>query len=105
MPHIDKKAPKAPRKLKVVRMDDGEQVLFWTAPKGKGWKHEAVSYVVYRFEKGDPLNIDDAAKMVKVTTDCHYVLPSDQPGRYTYVVTALDRMHNESKIVKKKVNL
>ena len=103
MPNIDKKAPKAPRKLKVVRMDDGEQVLFWTVPKGSGWQDEAASYVVYRFENGEPLNIDDATKIMTVTTDCHYVLPSNQPGRYTYVVTALDRMHNESKIAKKKV--
>ena len=105
MPHIDDKAPKAPRKLKVIKMDDDEQVLFWTAPKGRGWKDEAVKYVVYRFEHGEPLNIDDPSKIVKITTDCLYPLPADQPGRYTYVVTALDRMHNESKIAKKKVKL
>ena len=105
MPHIDKKAPKAPRKLKAVRMDDGEQVLFWTAPKGRGWKDEAVKYVVYRFEQGEHLNIDDPSKIVKITTDCLYPLPADQTGRYTYVVTALDRMQNESKMAKKKVKL
>ena len=103
MPNIDKKAPKAPRKLKVVRMDDGEQVLFWTAPKSSDWQDEAVSYVVYRFEKGEPLNIDDATKIMKVTTDCHYVLPSNQPGHHTYVITALNRVQNESKMAKKKV--
>ena len=103
MPNIDKKAPKAPRKLKVVRMDDGEKVLFWTAPKGSDWQDEAVSYVVYRFEKGEPLNIDDATKIMKVTTDCHYVLPSNQPSRHTYVITALNRVQNESKMAKKKV--
>ena len=105
MPHIDKKAPKAPRKLKAVRMDDGEHVLFWMPPKGKGWQDEAASYVVYRFEKGEPINIDDPSKIVKVTTDCLYMIPAGQSGRYTYVVTALDRMQNESKITKKKVKL
>ena len=103
MPHIDKKAPKAPRKLKAVRMDDGEHVLFWMPPKGKGWQDEAASYVVYRFEKGEPINIDDPSKIVKVTTDCLYMIPAGQSGRFTYVVTALDRMQNESKIAKKKV--
>ena len=102
MPHIDKKAPKAPRKLKVVRMDDGEQVLFWTAPKGRGWKDEAASYVVYRFENGEKTDITDASKIVKLTTDCHYTIPASQQGRCTYVVTALDRMQNESKIARKK---
>lgn len=105
MPHIDKKAPKAPRKLKAVRMDDGEHVLFWMPPKGKGWQDQAASYVVYRFEKGEPINIDDPSKIVKVTTDCLYMIPAGQSGRYTYVVTALDRMQNESKIAKKKVKL
>ena len=105
MPHIDKKAPKAPRKLKAVRMDDGEHVLFWMPPKGKGWQDEAASYVVYRFEKGEPINIDDPSKIVKVTTDCLYMIPAGQSGRFTYVVTALDRMHNESKIAKVKVKL
>ena len=105
MPHIDKKAPKAPRKLKAVRMDDGEHVLFWMPPKGKGWQDEAASYVVYRFEKGEPINIDDPSKIVKVTTDCLYMIPAGQSGRFTYVVTALDRMQNESKLAKKKVKL
>lgn len=105
MPNIDKKAPKAPRKLKAVRMDDGEHVLFWMPPKGKGWQDEAASYVVYRFEKGEPINIDDPSKIVKVTTDCLYMIPAGQSGRFTYVVTALDRMQNESKIAKKKVKL
>ena len=105
MPHIDKKAPKAPRKLKAVRMDDGEHVLFWMPPKGKGWQNEAASYVVYRFEKGEPINIDDPSKIVKVTTDCLYMIPAGQSGRFTYVVTALDRMQNESKIAKVKVKL
>ena len=105
MPHIDKKAPKAPRKLKAVRMDDGEHVLFWMPPKGKGWQDQAASYVVYRFEKGEPINIDDPSKIVKVTPDCLYMIPAGQHGRFTYVVTALDRMQNESKIAKKKVKL
>ena len=105
MPHIDKKAPKAPRKLKAVRMDDGEHVLFWMPPKGKGWQDEAASYVVYRFEKGEPINIDDPSKIVKVTTDCLYMIPAGQSGRCTYVVTALDRMQNESKLAKVKVKL
>ena len=105
MPHIDKKAPKAPRKLKVVRMDDGEQVLFWTAPKGKGWKDEATKYVVYRFAHGEKLDTKDASHIVRLTTDCHYAIPANEQGRYTYVVTALDRMQNESKTAKKKVKL
>lgn len=101
MTHIDQKAPKKPRKVKVLDMD-GQQVLFWTAPKGKSWKDEAVKYVVYRFAEGEPVNINDASKIVKITSDTHYELPADA-WHNTYVVTALDRMQNESNGVKKKV--
>ena len=103
MPHIDKKAPKAPRKLKVITMDDGERVLCWKAPRGKGWKNEATRYVVYRFAHGEKVDISDASKIVKITSDCLYIIPSGQQGRYTYVVTALDRMQNESKGKKTKI--
>jgi hypothetical protein len=41
---------------------------------------------------------------VAVTTDTHYELPAAERGtRYVYVVTALNRIHAESKAVKKKV--
>ena len=103
MPHIDKKAPKAPRKVKVITMDDGERVLCWKAPRGTGWKNEATRYVVYRFAHGEKVDISDASKIVKITSDCLYIIPSGQQGRYTYVVTALDRMQNESKGKKTKI--
>ena len=102
-PWIDDKAPRKPRKLKLMEME-GKKVLFWTAPKGKKWNDVAVKYVVYRFDKGEKLNIDDPAKIVAITSNTYLELP-DQPRktRHVYVVTALDRMQNESDIVKKKV--
>ena len=84
-------------------MDDGERVLCWKAPRGKGWKNEATRYVVYRFAHGEKVDISDASKIVRITSDCLYIIPSGQQGRYTYVVTALDRMQNESKGKKTKI--
>ena len=44
--------------------------------------------------------------MVAITTDTFYKLPYDNGDRkYTYAVTALDRMQNESKVVKVKLKL
>jgi hypothetical protein len=83
-------------------MDDGKQVLFWTAPKGRGWQDEAAQYVVYRFENGETIDINNPSKIVRLTTDCYYELP-DQQGKCTYVVTALDRIQNESSGKKIKV--
>jgi len=105
MPFIDKKAPKKPSRLKPIWMDD-DYVLFWTAPKGKGWEDTAHSYVVYRFVRGEKVDIGDPSKIVAITQNTFLKLPYvDGTRQYTYVVTALDRMQNESKVAKKKVKL
>jgi len=105
MPFIDGKAPRKVRKLKPVWTSDG-YILFWTAPKGEGWKDEAVRYVVYRFAKGEAVDTGDPSKIVAITDRTYYKLPyEDGSVKYTYVVTALDRMQNESKMKKKKVKL
>jgi len=105
MPFIDGKAPKKVRKVKPIWTEDG-YVLFWTAPKGDSWNDKAAKYVVYRFRKGDKLNTDDPSKIVAITTQPFYKLPyNNGKEKWVYVVTALDRLQNESKIVKKKVSL
>ncbi len=105
MPFIDGSAPGKVRKMKPVWTADG-YILFWTAPKGEGWKNKAVKYVVYRFAKGEKVNTEDPSKIVCVTGDTYCKLPyQDGKSRYVYAVTALDRMQNESKVVKKKVKL
>lgn len=105
MPFIDNKAPKKVRKLKPVWTSDG-YMLFWTASKGKGWKDEAARYVVYCFDKKEKIDISNPSKIVAVTSDTYYKLPyNDGKTSYVYVVTALDRLHNESKVKKAKVKL
>jgi uncharacterized lipoprotein YddW (UPF0748 family) len=102
-PWIDNTAPDKVKKLKVIDVD-GHRVLCWTAPKAKKWNDEAVKYVVYCFDKSESLDIDDPSKIVAITEDTHFELP-EQPRktRQVYVVTALDRMHNESSYKKVKV--
>ena len=105
MPFIDGKAPKKVRKVKPIWTEDG-YVLFWTAPKGDSWNDKAAKYVVYRFRKGDKLNTDDPSKIVAITTQPFYKLPyNNGKEKWVYAVTALDRLQNESKVVKKKVSL
>lgn len=105
MPWIDQKAPRKPRKVKPVWTSDG-YVLFWKAPKAKKVMDEARLYVVYRFAKGEKVDIDQSDHIVAVTPNTMYKLPyEDGQERWTYVVTALDRLHNESKAAKKKVKL
>jgi uncharacterized lipoprotein YddW (UPF0748 family) len=105
MPFIDGKAPKKPRKVKPVWTRDG-YILFWTAPKSKNWEDEAVKYVIYRFEKGERVNTSDPSKIVAITDKTFHKLPYlDGSRKYTYVITALDRLQNESTPVQKTVKL
>ena len=104
MKHIDHKAPKKVRHAKVILVD-GRLVLFWQEPKGKKWSDVAVKYAVYRFAKGEKVNIDDPSKLVCVTPNTFYEIPAARRSGYVYVVTALDRMQNESKGVKVKMKM
>lgn len=102
---IDNEAPAKVRKMKPVWTEDG-YILFWTAPKYKEEMNRAVQYVVYRFNDKEKVNIDDPSHIVAITRDNFYKLPyEDGKTKYRYVVTALDRLHNESKSVGKKIKL
>ena len=62
--------------------------------------------MVYRFAKGQPVNLNDPSNIVAITYDTYYKLPyADGNTAYTYVVTSLDRVGNESAAAKKKVKL
>ena len=105
MPFLDDKAPRKPKAVKPVWTSDG-YILFWQAPKAKKWGDEVNKFVVYRFAKGQPVNLNDPSKIVAITYDTFYKLPyADGKTAYTYVVTSLDRVGNESVAAKKKVKL
>ena len=102
---MDNEAPAKVRKMKPVWTEDG-YILFWTAPKYKEEMNRAVQYVVYRFNDKEKVNIDDPSHIVAITRDNFYKLPyEDGKTKYRYVVTALARLHNESKSVGKKIKL
>ncbi len=105
MPFIDGDAPSKPKRVKAKHERDG-CYLTWKAPKGKGWQNEAHRYVVYRFLPSEPLDTDDPSKIVGMPYDNRLRLDyKDGRTKYIYVVTALDRMSNESTGKKKKVKL
>lgn len=105
MTFIDDKAPRKPRKLKKLWMPDG-YYLFWTAPKAKTELDEARSYVVYCFAADEEIDLSSSTHIVAITREPMYKLPYRfGQEKYTYFVTALDRLQNESKAVKVKVKL
>ena len=102
---MDNEAPDKVRKVKPVWTADG-YLLFWTAPKYKDEMNRAVQYVIYRFGAKEKVDISDPSHIVAITRDNFYKLPYENgKTKYRYVVTALDRLHNESKTVAKKVKL
>ena len=102
---MDNEAPGKVRKVKPIWTEDG-YILFWTAPKYKEEMNRAVQYVVYRFDAKEKVNIDDPSHIVAITRDNFYKLPyEDGKTKYRYVVSALDRLHNESKSVGLKIKL
>lgn len=104
-PFIDDEAPGKPRKLKTMWMPNG-YYLFWTAPKGTQEMDVARNYVVYRFEQGERIDLFNPEHIVAITPQKFYRLPYENGRKKAvYVVTALDRLQNESKAVKKKVKL
>ena len=105
MPFIDSKAPGKVTKLKLR----GHTTLEWQAPKYKKEMDRARQYVIYRFAKHEKIDFLSAEHIMTITSDTEYTLGSSAPDKltpakdYVYFVTALDRLHNESKPVKVKV--
>ena len=101
MKFIDKKAPKKPRKAN-IEFDNNNIYLTWQAPSAKKEMDKAIQYVVYRFEKGERVNTESARNIYGITRDTKILLRGNQFD-CTFVITALDRLQNESKGIKVKL--
>ena len=104
MPFMDNKAPKRVKSLKFKWTEQGP-MLTWKAPKGKKWGDVVNKFVIYQFKDGEKINLDDASHILKITTYTSFKVPYVKDGKSTFVVTALDRVGNESKGAKKAVTL
>jgi uncharacterized lipoprotein YddW (UPF0748 family) len=107
MTWLDSIPPLPPRDVKAAITAEGIE-LFWQqsaeAMDGDG----ANSYVIYRFEGRRPqLRLDDPRHIVAQCmgeSSTRFVdKTADPKKKYTYAVTALDRLHNESREVVIKV--
>lgn len=103
--HMHNGRPTKVKNLNQVFTED-MHFLTWDKPKQSENPESAQMYVIYRFRKGENVNINRAENILAVTNDNFYVLPYEGGNnRYTYVVTALDAFKNESKITKVKVKI
>ncbi|MDR1610883.1 MAG: family 10 glycosylhydrolase, partial [Candidatus Symbiothrix sp.] len=104
--HQHKKAPKDVKHLKAEWTSFG-YILHWKQNGNPANPEKAQYYVIYRFGNKEKTDLTDPSKIVCVTRKTFYLLPYDRGKvKYKYVVTSVDRFHNETKKGKsKKVKL
>lgn len=82
-----------PDPVQNVRADKG--LLTWTAKPTQDEMRKAVYFAVYRFDPDEPVNIDDATKLLAVVRQPSFTIHVTGK-KFKYVVTALTRMQDES---------
>lgn len=95
MPWIDSRAPAPPRTIQFITSSRGNRIT-WEAPRYNNEMNKAYWYVVYKVSETrfrDELTADN---IVTITKSTDYYLPIESKGGL-YVITALDRMKNESR--------
>jgi len=99
MKWIDSIPPLAPTNL-TANEKKSSVVLKWDKPLPASDGDTAYKYVIYRFDYSKQVNIDDARRILKIQSgnETTFTDTTLEKGKlqYTYVVTALDRLNNES---------
>ena len=80
--------PAAPTKVSV----EPGGVIAWQAPAPQGKIGDVTRFVIYRFDSPENFDVKDASAIIAVVPDMSF--KTTEPG--TYVVSALDRVNNES---------
>ena len=98
MPWLDEIVPNAPQSFSADALTDGIH-LKWIKPLKANDGETASGYVIYRFEEGEKASIVNPKNIIKISFEDYpfYLDTNAEKGkRYTYIVTALDRLKNES---------
>jgi len=91
----DKTPPQPVRNL-LLSVSGNDRTLTWNEPEGTSMGDKAAYYVVYAFKDGQPINLEQASNIVGIITEKRMTIKSSAK-KSIYVVTAVDRFHNESK--------
>jgi len=99
---MHKKTPKDIKSLKTKWAQNG-YLLYWERNGNPKNPEDAQYYVVYRFKNGEKTRLDNPSKIVAVTNNTSILLPYEKGKiKYNFVVTSVDRFHNETKKGKSK---
>jgi len=100
--HMHNKLPKDVKSLKVEWTTSG-YFLHWKRNGLPSNPENAQYYIIYRFANKEKVNLSDPSKIVGITRETFYQLPyKNGKEKYKYVVTSVDRFHNETKKGKSK---
>lgn len=104
--HLHNRAPQEVSKLKAEWTPKGYK-LQWKAQQSPTNPETAQYFVVYRFAPGEKIDLSNPSHIMATTRATEYLLPyRDGKKKYTYIITTVDRFHNESiKGKKKKITL
>ena len=89
-PWIDNVAP-----AEVKSLEKKGDKLVWTVEDTEDEMQKANAFVVYCFNAGEKVCLENAVAIKAVTYSKEYALPKEK-GKFVYVVTVLDRANNES---------
>lgn len=98
MPWLDDIMPNEPQNLTVEALADGIN-LKWAKPLKAKDGETASGFVIYRFKEGEKITTLNAKNILHISFEdfTTYIDTTVEKGqRYTYLVTALDRLKNES---------
>jgi uncharacterized lipoprotein YddW (UPF0748 family) len=102
---LDAEAPAKVRQLKATLTGRGLKVS-WSRTEARDPKQQERYYCVYKFHKGEKVNIADFSHLLMRTTKTEfYDYDIEGSRRFTYVVTAVDPYNNEGKPVKTTIKV
>lgn len=93
MPWLDNVAPPAPKATLKVTQNQKSAIITWEAPA----HNEPLKYLVYKFHKNETVDLSKSAKLIAVTQKNIFVDDDPDYVQAQYVITAADRLWNESK--------
>ncbi|MDR0427980.1 MAG: family 10 glycosylhydrolase [Dysgonamonadaceae bacterium] len=100
--HMHNKRPKDVKSLK-AQWNSDEYRLTWKQNGSHTNPENAQYYIVYRFKEKERVNLEDPSKIAGITRNTFYPLPyKTGKTKYKYVVTSIDRFHNETRKGKSK---
>jgi uncharacterized lipoprotein YddW (UPF0748 family) len=101
MPWKDDIAPNSPSSLETKRIKNVGIAVTWQQPALARDREPIYGYVVYRFDGNEIINLENPHRILTIIRNgglTSFMDKTAQPKKkYYYVVTAIDRLHNESR--------